>query len=189
MNASTPAGPSISTLASVEMPIQLEKVKKRHQAPETELLPLPLLLGASSSSMKQRLQTHVWRTGEGGKGYKAQTVAELIRTRSRRSLSPLPCSQAGWLLQCCLWGTIFSSDTSHWDGVSTPLPIFAVGMFAFLPLMFNTNIPYVNVSLFPSAFPTVDTKNSISSLSSKIFRFFKDFLKLDLKTHFLKKCR
>lgn len=175
VNASTPAGPTISTLASMEIPMQLS-VKKCHQAPEMELLPLPLLVSASSSSVKQHLQTHVSGVQEKGvKAVKPKTVAELIRTRSRRLLSPLLCSQAGWLFQCCLWGTIFSSDTSHWDSVSTTLPIFAVGMFAFFPLMFNTNTPYVNLSLFPSAFPTVDTKNGISSLSSKIFRLLKIF--------------
>lgn len=62
-------------------------------------------------------------------------------------------------------------------------------MFAFFPLMLNTNIPYVNLSLFPSAFPTEDIKNGIFSPSSNIFRFLKIFLKLDLKIDFLEKCQ
>lgn len=173
MNASSPASPSISTLASVEMPIQFS-VKKCHQIPETALLPLPLPVGASSNSMNQSLLTRVFDVQEkGGKAVKPKFW-------QNSKLGPDDClvhfpahRQDGSSSAVC--GEQFLVQTSCWNGVSTTPQFLAVEMFAFFTLMFNTNIPYVNLGLFPSAFPKVDTKNGISPPFSKIFRFLKIF--------------
>lgn len=62
------------------MPIHLG-VKKCNQTPESELLPLPLLVSASGNSMKQYLQTHVFGVQEkGGKAVRpklCQNLSEL----------------------------------------------------------------------------------------------------------------
>lgn len=111
---------------------------------------------ASSSFIMQLINSCLQQVAEGVKGCKAQIMAELIRTQSGRSPSLLACSQVEWLLLGCSYGTVCSSDICPWNEISTTLPVFLGEIFVFFPLMFNTHIPYVNSSLFPSALPTAD---------------------------------
>lgn len=63
-----PVSPHSNALASMVIP---RDAHPEHQAPETELFPLPLLVGASSTSMKQLINSCLQCTGDRDKDCKA----------------------------------------------------------------------------------------------------------------------